>query len=107
VREEIFGPVAVVLAVESDEEAVRLANDSEYGLNGTVFSRDMGRAFAIARGVRAGASASTAGRAISASTRLSAASGVRALAANTGWRGCTNIPAPRRSGSARPEGRGR
>ncbi|WP_312180578.1 NAD-dependent succinate-semialdehyde dehydrogenase [Arthrobacter sp.] len=43
-REELFGPVAVVYKVSSDEEAVKLANDSDYGLGGAVFSTDEDRA---------------------------------------------------------------
>ncbi|MGB0101113.1 MAG: NAD-dependent succinate-semialdehyde dehydrogenase [Nocardioides sp.] len=47
-REELFGPVAVVYAVSSDEEALRLANDTAYGLGGAVFSTDEERAARIA-----------------------------------------------------------
>lgn len=47
-REELFGPVAVVYRVSSEEEAVALANDSDYGLGGAVFSRDTARAQAVA-----------------------------------------------------------
>lgn len=53
-REEIFGPVAVVIGVDGDEEAVAIANDSDFGLAGTVWSRNMGRAFEIARAVQTG-----------------------------------------------------
>jgi succinate-semialdehyde dehydrogenase/glutarate-semialdehyde dehydrogenase len=42
-REEIFGPVAIVLKVSSDEEALELANDSDFGLGGSVFSTDKAR----------------------------------------------------------------
>jgi aldehyde dehydrogenase (NAD+) len=48
VRREIFGPVGVVIPFADDEEAVRLANDSEYGLDGHVISADTARAFDIA-----------------------------------------------------------
>ena len=53
-RDEIFGPVAVVIPVSSDEEAIRLANDSEYGLSGAVWAKDAGRAYAIASQLRTG-----------------------------------------------------
>lgn len=53
-REEIFGPVITLIPHDSDEEAIRLANDSDYGLGGAVFSEDPGRCFAVARSVRTG-----------------------------------------------------
>ncbi|MGD9701270.1 MAG: aldehyde dehydrogenase family protein [Acidimicrobiia bacterium] len=53
-REEIFGPVLVVIPYDDDEDAVRIANDSGYGLSGGVFSADDGRATAIARRIRTG-----------------------------------------------------
>ncbi|MEO5850971.1 MAG: aldehyde dehydrogenase family protein [Nocardioides sp.] len=53
-REEVFGPVVAVMAFDDEEEAVRLANDSEYGLSGSIFTADLGRALRVARGVEAG-----------------------------------------------------
>jgi succinate-semialdehyde dehydrogenase/glutarate-semialdehyde dehydrogenase len=47
-REEIFGPVAIVFKVSSDEEALELANDADFGLGGSVFSTDKARAARIA-----------------------------------------------------------
>ena len=53
-REELFGPVAVVYRATSDDEAVRLANDSPYGLGGAVFSVDPARATAVADALEVG-----------------------------------------------------
>ncbi|MFD6303934.1 aldehyde dehydrogenase family protein [Streptomyces sp. NPDC060223] len=54
VREEIFGPVVVVVPFEDEEEAITLANDSDYGLIDYVWSGDIARAFRVARRLRAG-----------------------------------------------------
>lgn len=53
-REEIFGPVVAVLGFDTEEEALQLANDSEYGLAATVWSHDVDVSFRMARGIRAG-----------------------------------------------------
>ena len=53
-REEIFGPVLTVIAHDGDDDAVRIANDSPYGLSGTVFSADADRAAGIAARMRVG-----------------------------------------------------
>jgi vanillin dehydrogenase len=53
-HEESFGPVASVIRVTGDEEAIRVANDTPYGLTAAVFSRDIPRALAIARRVQTG-----------------------------------------------------
>ncbi|MCB0954518.1 MAG: aldehyde dehydrogenase [Microthrixaceae bacterium] len=53
-REEIFGPVLVLLAHDGDDDAVRIANDSPYGLSGAVYSADSDRAWSVARRVRTG-----------------------------------------------------
>jgi len=53
-REEIFGPVLCVQTFQREEEAVALANGTDYGLSATVWTRDMGRAKRLARSIRAG-----------------------------------------------------
>ncbi|MEY9873239.1 aldehyde dehydrogenase (NAD+) [Streptacidiphilus sp. MAP12-33] len=53
-QEEIFGPVLVVIAYEDEDDAVRIANDSEYGLSGGVWSADERHALAVARRIRTG-----------------------------------------------------
>jgi benzaldehyde dehydrogenase (NAD) len=53
-REEIFGPVANITTFSTDEEAIALANDTEYGLAAAVISRSIGRALAIAERLKAG-----------------------------------------------------
>lgn len=52
--EESFGPVVAVIRVDDDEEAVRLANSSDYGLSAAVFSRDIARAIEIAKRIESG-----------------------------------------------------
>ena len=53
-REEIFGPVVAVMPFDDEADAVELANDTEYGLSGSIWTRDLGRALRVARAVEAG-----------------------------------------------------
>ena len=53
-REEVFGPVVAVLPFDDEAEAVALANDTEYGLSGSIWTRDLGRALRVARAVESG-----------------------------------------------------
>ena len=53
-REEVFGPVLPITRVRSDEEAIEVANNTEYGLDASIFTRDFSRAYRIASRIRAG-----------------------------------------------------
>jgi betaine-aldehyde dehydrogenase len=53
-REEVFGPVVAVMAFDDEEEAIALANDSDYGLSGSIFTHDLGRALRVSRAVQTG-----------------------------------------------------
>ncbi|EMD25521.1 aldehyde dehydrogenase family protein [Amycolatopsis azurea] len=52
--DEIFGPVVAVVPFDGEADAVTMANQTEYGLSGSIWTRDVGRAFRVARGVEAG-----------------------------------------------------
>jgi betaine-aldehyde dehydrogenase len=53
-REEVFGPVVCVIPAAGDEEAIAIADDSDYGLGGSVWTADVARGLAAARAVRTG-----------------------------------------------------
>jgi betaine-aldehyde dehydrogenase len=53
-RDEIFGPVAVVIPFEDEADAIRLCNDSDYGLSGSIWTRDNARAIRVSRAMEAG-----------------------------------------------------
>src|SRR4051812_31911791 len=53
-REEVFGPVVAVMPFDDEAHAVELANDTEYGLSGSIFTSDLGKGLRVARGVEAG-----------------------------------------------------
>jgi len=54
VREEIFGPVVAIIPFVDEADAVRLANDTPYGLSGSIWSRDIGKALRVAKAIRSG-----------------------------------------------------
>jgi betaine-aldehyde dehydrogenase len=53
-REEVFGPVVAVMPFDDEEHAVALANDTEFGLSGSLYTRDLGRALRVARRIETG-----------------------------------------------------
>jgi acyl-CoA reductase-like NAD-dependent aldehyde dehydrogenase len=53
-REEIFGPVVAVYRFKDEEDAIRIANSTEFGLSGSIWTRDVGRVMRVARGVQSG-----------------------------------------------------
>jgi acyl-CoA reductase-like NAD-dependent aldehyde dehydrogenase len=53
-REEVFGPVVAVMPFDDEADAVTLANDTEFGLSGSIYTRDLGRALRVSRAVESG-----------------------------------------------------
>jgi betaine-aldehyde dehydrogenase len=53
-REEVFGPLVAVMPFDDEDEAIALANDSDYGLSGSIYTADLGRALRVSRGVQTG-----------------------------------------------------
>jgi betaine-aldehyde dehydrogenase len=53
-QEEVFGPLVAVMAFDDEEHAIALANDSAYGLSGSIYTQDLGRALRVSRGVQTG-----------------------------------------------------
>ena len=104
-REEVFGPVVAVMPFDDEADAVAKANDTEYGLSGSIFTSDLGRGLRVARGGRgrqpqrqlATRRCATGRRSAATSSPASAASSVR----TPRWR------SPRRRTSSSPTDYGR
>lgn len=67
-REEVFGPVAAVISFEDEADAVRIANDTPYGLSGSVWTRDGARALRVVRGIESGVLSVNANTSVRVST---------------------------------------
>ena len=97
-REEIFGPVISVIPYDDEADALRIANDSDYGLAGSVWTADVDHGVDIARRVRTGTYGVNNGSGMDLAHR-SAASRHRASVVSSGRRASTPTPSTRRSAS--------
>jgi acyl-CoA reductase-like NAD-dependent aldehyde dehydrogenase len=90
-REEIFGPVVSVITFETEEEAVRLANDTPYGLSGSLWTRDGARQLRVARALRTGAIGVNSNSSVFPQAP-SAATSSRASVWSSAWKGSSTTP---------------
>jgi betaine-aldehyde dehydrogenase len=67
-REEVFGPVAALIPFADEDEAIRIANDSEYGLSGSIWTENGGRALRVARAIETGVLSINSNSSVRAST---------------------------------------
>ena len=98
-QEEIFGPVLSVIPFDDDDDAVRIANNSRYGLSGGVTSASLDRALGVARRIRTGTVVGERRPCGSAPTHPSAATRRAAKAASTASPASRNTSRPRPSAS--------
>ncbi len=99
VREEIFGPVAAIMPFETEEEVLRLANDTSYGLAAGVWTTNLARAHRMASRLEAGTVWVNTYRTMSPAVTRAKASRPAASASNTASRASANTPGSRASGS--------
>lgn len=99
IKEEVFGPVCHVAPFDTEEEAIRLANDSRYGLAAAVWTQNLTRGHRVAQAMKADWPGSTAGSCATCA-RPSAAAACPASAAKAAATRCTSTPNPPTSASS-------